>query len=204
MYYVHIVYAILVKKVKFFKMPERPFSLYEEDHFADYHFNPENIKQISFGTPGAPYDVMTHIDVIARGSGSDQRRSNQFKIKQVRWISRLLGATAGPVHSSLLLWDLQPNKALPVIADTVNNGIVAVLKSQAFGRFILIDSLYPERLVVGETFYKDKVYDINQYVTTTDADTTGAIGNRVSGALILYQLGNANSANFFEITFENV
>jgi len=186
-------------------MPERPFSLYEEDHFADYHFNPENIKQFSYGAPGSPYDVMTHIDVIGRGSQGDQRRSNQFKVKQVRWVSRLLCTVASPVHSALLLWDLQPNKALPVIADVIHNSIIAALETQSFGRFIVLDSIYPTELAQNHCYYREKIYDVDQLVTTTSADTTGAIGNRVSGALILYQLGNGvTNNNFFEITFQDV
>jgi len=165
----------------------------------------DKLYQVQLATPAVPYSVFVHVDVIARGTANNQRRSNQYCIKEIVWYQRLLGG-ASPHYSAFLLWDYQPNKALPVVADTLftASSWPCVLDAEVRGRFLVLDHIMPN-IEPNAQNNSRKTYYLDRVATTTNADTTGAIANRVTGALLLYQSGSGSTPyNAFDIHFEEV
>jgi len=105
----------------------------------------------------------------------------------------------------MLVWDKQPNKALAAITDVLDAvQPQAMNKRENAGRFVVLrrwNEVLTGKGDASTTAGFAKNFD--EYVKLpkdcicecTGADTTGAIGNRISGALLLITLGNIAPGN---------
>ena len=145
---------------------------------------------------------ITHISVVPQGDSVNQRDGRKFMPTWVNMRGIIAnGSTSTSTESAVLLvWDKQPNKALAAITDILDTtSTVAQNKRENSSRFMII-----RRWSVVLTGKSDGstvpgfARNFDRYVRLppglvaecTPSDTTGEIGNRVTGALLLVTLGN--------------
>lgn len=154
---------------------------------------------------------ITHISIVPTGTTVSTRDGRKFRVSGMRIRGSLVaGSTTAYAGSMIMLvWDKQPNKALPAVADILDSASSdSFPKRENSQRFMIIRSW--RHMLIGAnddepTGTAKSAYDIDHYVKMpadpkkggpliaecTSADTTGAIGNRVTGALYLVTVGNA-------------
>lgn len=145
---------------------------------------------------------ITHIDVVPQGTTVNEREGKAFAPTSVHVRGYANSGTEGLTTQGVLylIWDYQPNKALASITDVLDStSSVSFPKRENAGRFKILRQL--RYVFSGESDNSavsgPNVFDIDEYVRIpkdcvalcTAADTTGAIGNRISGALLAITVG---------------
>ena len=166
--------------------------------------------------------TITHLNVIAQGNTINNREGKAYRIKniQVRGVIESDTTTTRAQCACYLVWDRQPNKALAGITDildSVNSN--SFTKRENTGRFRILKKWH--RVVIGnittpttgrECIDVDKYLKLPKDLVTmcTTADTTGVIGDIISGALLWVTVGSvaagtadANFTGGFRIGFSD-
>lgn len=157
---------------------------------------------VASGTSVDTTGFIQHIDIITQGDAVTQRNGKAWQNMNVQIRGRLQAKTTALVNhvGVYLVWDRQPNKALAAVTDildTANGG--SLMKRENKSRFLTVKKW--QRIILGnttaldsgrETFLIDKWIKLpaESIAQATAADTTGAIGNRVTGALLLMMVGS--------------
>lgn len=186
---------------------------------ADAKFHNVTLAAYQCNTTGS----ITHLDVIPQGNTVNSREGKAFRIRsvQVRGYFQSDTATTVAVAGAYLIWDMQPNKALPAITDIFDTSTSdSFAKRENKQRFIILKKWV--KSMVGnittpstgkETQVVEKWLKMPEdaIAMCTSADTTGAIGNRINGALLLVTLGNVaagtQDSNFqcgFRVNFSDL
>lgn len=163
---------------------------------------------------------ITHLNVITQGNSINQREGKSYRIRniQIRGVLETDTTTTRTGTACYLVWDKQPNKALAAITD-----IFDTITSQSFtkrentGRFVILKKWH--RTLIGnittpatgrEAVDIDKYLKLPKDLVTmlTSGDTTGVIGDIISGALLWVTMGSvaagtadANATVGFRIGF---
>lgn len=147
---------------------------------------------------------ISHLDIVPVGSTVNSRDGRKFKNTSVLIRGQAQSDTTTTVSNGAmyLIWDRQPNKALAAVTDvldTANSNSFA--KRENSQRFKIIRkwrwAFAGNQTTAGQQVSSTN-FDIDEYVRLppdciaecTTADTTGVIGNRVTGALLLLTVGN--------------
>jgi len=150
---------------------------------------------------------ITHLDVITQGSTVNSRDGRKFMPTwiNIRGFTQNNSASVGTDNAVILVWDKQPNKALAAITDILDaSAPTAQNKRENASRFMILrrwDFVMTGKsdgtTVPGFLRNFDKFVRLPRGLIAecTPADTTGAIGNRVSGALLLVTVGNVAAGN---------
>lgn len=143
-----------------------------------------------------------HLDIITQGDAVTQRNGKAWVNTNVQlrgYISNKTTAITNHV-GMYLIWDRQPNKALAAVTDILDSAnAYSLMKRENKSRFVTIKKW--QRVLIGnsttpstgrEAVLIDKWVKLpaESIAQTTAADTTGAIGNRITGALILVAVGS--------------
>jgi len=145
---------------------------------------------------------IVHISIVPQGNSVNQREGKAFRCTSIN-IRGSVQATTGlatPEWADYLVWDYQPNKALPAITD-----ILSSISAQSFPnrdnalRFKIVKK-WSGVLVIGT---EASVLRIDEYVKLapdmctllTAADTTGVIGDVINGALYFVSVGSTAAAS---------
>lgn len=166
---------------------------------------------------------ITHISIVPTGTNVNSREGKAFQVTSasIRGFATSDTTTTTTLGWIALVWDYQPNKALPVLTDIWDaiSGS-AMIKRENNARFKII--LYRRYLFVGNstTPTADKAaYDVDEFgklpkdavALCTSADTTGVIGNRLNGALYLCTGGStaagtadANTSLYCRVNFSEI
>lgn len=146
---------------------------------------------------------VSHLDVVPVGSSVNSRDGRKFKNTsfQVRGVATSDTATVAASGAMYLVWDRQPNKALAAVTDILDTASsLSFAKRENAQRFKIIKkwrwAFTGNNTTAGQQT-SSSLFDIDDYVRLPDecvaecttADTTGAIGNRVTGALLLVTIG---------------
>jgi len=146
---------------------------------------------------------VTHLDPIVQGTTVNSREGKAWKNESLRIRGALVtGAdTTNADYNVALVWDKQPNKALAGLTDIFDSATsYSFPKRENMPRFVIVrywyGSLVGESDTTTQSGLTRKPFD--EYVrlppdciaSTTAGDVTGAIGNRISGALLLVTIGN--------------
>lgn len=148
-----------------------------------------------------------HIDPITQGDAVTQRQGKSWQNRNIQIRGKLTADTASIMtHVAMyLVWDRQPNKALATIVDVLDTvAPTSFMRRENKGRFLTIKKW--QRAVIGnstapatgrEMAIIDKWVKLPEECVAqcTAADTTGAIGNRVTGALLFLTLSDVVSGN---------
>jgi len=184
-----------------------------------------------FDTPSAQYAfnnaggaaLVKHLDIIPQGDTVNQRQGKSWQNTNLQVRGYIYGDTTALInHIALyIVWDRQPNKVLATVADLLETTTSsdAFMKRENKGRFLVIKKWH--RVLIGNTtavstgreaIVIDKWIRLPQecIAQATAADNTGAIGNRVTGALLAFFVGNnavgssdASSVLSFRVGFKD-
>lgn len=149
---------------------------------------------------------VSQVDSIPTGTTVNSRDGRKFKLTsfQIRGLALADTTTTNTQGAMYLVWDRQPNKALAAITDILDtNSSVSFQKRENIQRFKIIKKwrwVFSGNSTTPNGY--GTIYDIDDYVKlpdeclaeTTSADTTGAIGNRVTGALLLITTGSSGAS----------
>lgn len=147
---------------------------------------------------------ISHIDIVPTGTTVNSRDGRKFKNTsvQIRGVALSDSTTATSTGAMYLVWDRQPNKALAGITDVLDTASsYSFAKRENAQRFKIIKKwrwVFNGNNTTAGQQTSNTSYDIDDYVKLPDecvaecttADTTGAIGSRVTGALLLVTVGN--------------
>lgn len=143
-----------------------------------------------------------HVSIVPTGTTVNSRDGKNFRCTsvQVRGYWKADTTTTTSSGMALLVWDRQPNKALAAITDIMDTtASTAFIKRENQQRFKIIRKWRYCATGNSSTPATGKeLYDIDDYIklpaecvaSCTTADTTGAIGNRISGALLFLTMGD--------------
>lgn len=146
---------------------------------------------------------LTHLDIVPQGTTVNSREGKAFKVTgvHVKGFIQGLAATAITTASWALVWDYQPNKASTNIVDIFDSiNATSFRNRDNAGRFKIL--AYRFNTVIGNTggnLTDSTVRVVDSFTAVgpgagvalcTSSDTTGVIGNRVSGALYLVTTGS--------------
>lgn len=149
--------------------------------------------------------TISHLDIVPTGTTVSSRDGRKFKdtALQIRGYAQADTTTTVCTGAMYLVWDHNPNKSLAAITDVLDTASsVSFAKRENSQRFKIIKKwrwAFNGNSATGGQQTADSIFDIDDYVRlpdyciaeTTSADTTGAIGNRVNGALLLITVGSA-------------
>lgn len=152
----------------------------------------------AFDTTG----TVTHISIVPQGTTVNNRDGKAFRCTsvQVRGSATADTTTTYSQGAAYLVWDRQPNKALAAVTDVLDTaGSQSFSKRENAARFKILKKwryVFAGNITTPAT--EKVIYDVDDYVklpadcvaACTTADTTGAIGNRITGALLLVTCGN--------------
>jgi len=169
-------------------------SKYFDTAVASYQFNED-------------VGVVKHLDVVPQGDSVSQRNGKSWQNTNLQIRGKIIAGTAGTVShiAMFIVWDRQPNKALAAVTDIFDAVPSSSLsKRENKGRFLVIKKW--ERILTGnsttpatgrEGIVIDKWIRLPAecIAQATAADTTGAIGNRVTGALLAVFMGDDPSGS---------
>lgn len=147
---------------------------------------------------------ISHLDIVPTGTTVNSRDGRKFKNTslQIRGIVQSDSTTTASQGAMYLVWDRQPNKALAGITDVLDTASpYSFAKRENVQRFKIIKKwrwVFAGNNTTAGQQTSATSYDIDDYVKLPDEcvaecttlDTTGAIGNRVTGALLLITVGN--------------
>jgi len=165
---------------------------------------------------------ITHLDPVPQGDSVVQRNGKSWQNTnlQIRGII-VQDTTAVANHVAMyIVWDRQPNKAAFAITDLLDVAHPSsFMKRENKGRFLVIKKW--QRVLIGnstspttgrEAIIIDKWIRLPAecIAQATAADTTGAIGNRITGALFVLFVGanapgtaDANAQIAFRLGFRD-
>lgn len=144
---------------------------------------------------------IAHISIVPQGTTVNQRDGKAFRVTSVQlrgYVSNNSASTSNDC-AAMLVWDKQPNKALAAITDILDSANARSMnKRENASRFVILRRW--DWSLTGKsdgTSTPGYFRSFDKYVrlprdcvaTCTAADTTGAIGNRVSGALYFMTVG---------------
>ena len=145
---------------------------------------------------------IAHLSIVTRGTDVNSREGKSFRLTNVHVRGNIAADSATGVSEYLvmLVWDKQPNLALPAVTDVLvaaNSG--SFLNRDNAGRFVVLKKW--SGVMAGTSAgvgAGPAIKRVDQYIRfppgmvcmCTAADTTGAIGNRVTGALYIVAVGN--------------
>lgn len=162
----------------------------------------------------------THISIVPQGTTVNTRLGKSFRCTslQIRGFS-LLDSAASQVFNSgriYIVWDSQPNKAKAAVTDILDAATSSSLvKRENASRFKILRKLsYDQMGLAGGASAAGvsgtELISVDEFIkfendlicTLTTADTTGVIGDVVTGALLLVAVGsNATTlASNFTVT----
>lgn len=168
-------------------------SKYFDTGVASYNFNSD-------------VGVVKHLDVVTQGDAVTQRQGKSWQNTNLQIRGKIFASTA-TVASQIamyIVWDRQPNKALAGVTDIFDAAdSYSLAKRENKGRFLVIKKW--QRMVVGNTTTPAtgrEAIVIDKWLRlppeciaqATAADTTGAIGNRITGALLAVFMGDDAAA----------
>jgi len=146
--------------------------------------------------------TITHLDIIPQGTTVNSREGKSYRLKSVliRGMVVVNSTTTHNVCVAYLVWDKQPNKALAAITDVLTSAFAfAFSNRENAGRFTILKKMVyattgnsTAPATGKEMFSIDERYVCppNLISSKTNADTTGVIGNTITGALLLITVGN--------------
>jgi len=149
--------------------------------------------------------TLNHIDIVPTGTTVNSRDGKNYTITSVQIRGNVVQDTTAATNNvaMYLVWDKQPNKALAAITDILDTSTtLSFIKRENAQRFQIIKKWrYALSGNAGTPTAGMEIYDVDDYIklprgltaSCTTADTTGAIGNRVTGALLLVGVGNTAS-----------
>ena len=165
-----------------------------------------------FDVAGATYGCnttgsITHLDIVPQGTTVTTREGKSFRLTSV-WARGSIDTLATTVLTDvlcMLVWDRQPNKALAAITDVIDVVTAdSFTKRENAGRFKILKKWSMSMVGVSSGSGGGGIsnHRVDDYVkmppdcvaVCTNADTTGAIGNRISGALLLVTAGDQVAA----------
>lgn len=158
--------------------------------------------QVSLTTDG----TISHLDIVPTGATVNSRDGRKFRNTsvQIRGFAQSLSTTTVCTGAMYLVWDRQPNKALTAINQILDNVTpVSFTKRENAQRFRILKKwrwAFAGNASTAGQQTTSSIYDIDDYIKLPDdciaectsADTTGAIGNRITGALLLVTCGTGN------------
>lgn len=146
---------------------------------------------------------VTHLSIVPTGTTVNSRDGKAFRPTSFECAGTIYNSTSAGFNKArvLLVWDYQPNKALAGVTDILDSASSYSLKKREnAARFKIIRDWRFDLVGTNSSgLYTDTAFEtFDQYVklpadcvaACTAADTTGAIGNRVTGALLLVTIGN--------------
>jgi len=150
---------------------------------------------------------VSHLDIIPTGTTVNSRDGRKFKNTsfQIRGVAAADTTTTSANGAMYLVWDRQPNKALAGVTDILDTASSSSFaKRENAQRFKIIKKWryqFAGNITTAGQQTTATAFDIDDYVRLpeecvaecTTADTTGAIGNRVTGALLLLTIGNTGA-----------
>jgi len=162
-------------------------------------------KYIDIANTTYPCDTtgsITHVSVVPQGTSVNTRvgRKCELKYFQMRGYLRQNSAAVYNNVAVYLVWDEQPNKALPAVTDILDAANAQALsKRENVQRFKIIKKW--RYALTGNTTTPatgSEVVTLDEYVrlpknlvvVPTTADTTGVINDVINGALYLVTVGN--------------
>jgi len=144
---------------------------------------------------------ITHLDVVTQGDTVNSRDGRKFMPTWLQMRGRV-GNNANATYNDcavILVWDKQPNKALAAVTDVLDTANPQSMnKRENASRFQIIrrwdftlTGKSDGSTTPGYVRNFDKFVKLPRGLVAecTPADTTGAIGNRVTGALLLVTVG---------------
>jgi len=180
-----------------FVTPLAADSKYFDTASAQYAFN-----------NGGGAALVKHLDIIPQGDTVNQRQGKSWQNTNLQVRGYIYNDTGAAVNhiAMYIVWDRQPNKVLATVADLLESSTAsdAFMKRENKGRFLVIKKWH--RVLLGNTtalstgreaIVIDKWIRLPQecIAQATAADTTGAIGNRVTGALLAFFVGSNAAGN---------
>lgn len=164
-----------------------------------------------FDVGAATYGVsttgsVTHLDVIPQGTTVNSREGKSFQIRNIHIQGFMDSNSTTTIALGLayLIWDHQPNKALAAVTDILDSAnSLSFLKRENKTRFQVLKKILicnvgntttpatGREMILVDEYVKTK--HLGLVAQCTVADTTGAIGNRINGALLLVTAGNVAS-----------
>lgn len=172
-------------------------------------------------TAGAAYandttGSLTHVTIVPTGTTVNSRDGTCFNPTsfRVRGLVEAGSTATFNIARNYLVWDYEPKKVLPAITDVLDAANAFNFpKRENQGRFRIIKQW--DYQLTGNTVTPAtgmEIMDVDSYVKLpkglvarcTDADTTGAIGNRIEGALYFITIGNKAAGTTAAITTVNM
>ena len=165
---------------------------------------------------------VTLLATIAQGNTVNQRegKSAQLTSVRIRGNQRAGSTTTIADGAQYLVWDRQPNKALAAVADVLTSATSNAFPNRENAqRFVILKNFRCS--FAGNTATPaagTEIIDIDEYVklprecvtSYTTADTTGVIGDIISGALLWVSVGDigagtasATSTLSFRVNFRD-
>lgn len=156
-----------------------------------------------FDTASASYALnttgsVTHLDIVPQGTTVSKREGKEFHLSsvQIRGVASSDTATATASGMMMLVWDKQPNKVIAVLTDILDTASSqSFIKRENAQRFSILKKWRWAFAGNATAPTATNVFDIDDYMTVnlkaccTSADTDGAIGTRITGALYLVTCG---------------
>jgi len=149
---------------------------------------------------------ITHVSVVPQGASVNQRIGRKCELKYFQMRGEMRN-NATAVHNNVavyLVWDEQPNKAMPAITDILDAASVyALSKRENVQRFKIIKKWRAAMMGLGATpVTGTEMVTLDEYVrlpkglvvVPTTADITGAIADVINGALFLVTVGDTTGA----------
>lgn len=145
-----------------------------------------------------------NVNLLASGTGLNQRIGNQFTCKSVSWniVPQLPPATAGLPTPSLLMilfWDTSPNLG------TITPSSLLNLVQGAISPISHINDLQRQRIIVLKKWCFPNMNGTVNYETgkipINKVSTTNSAGNIVSGALNFFLISNSTTAALNSFSF---
>lgn len=166
---------------------------------ADAKFHDVAVASYVLDTTGS----ITHLDVVPQGTSVNDREGKAWQNTSLQIRGSAVANSAATVGTGAvyIVWDKQPNKALPAITDILDSANAgSFTKRENALRFKIVRKLrynFEGNQTTAGQQTESTMHDVDEYIRlpgecvalTTAADTTGAIGNRISGALLAVTVG---------------
>lgn len=154
----------------------------------------------TFGAIVSSSGGVVHVDIITQGVAVNQRVSSTWRNESAYLTGFIFNsptAAQTTITRIMLVWDRQPNGAAAAVTDIFEavapSGVARFYRRENLSRFrILYDRMFVcNGLVTGTASQRplSVIREIvnfppNMFAQTETSDATGAIGNRISGALL--------------------
>lgn len=157
---------------------------------------------------------VAHLDPIPIGSAVNQRIGKTWQEINFQFRGRAFAGVGAVLNhvAIYLIWDRQPNKALATVGDILadpTKETTAFMNRENKARFVTIKKW--QRVLIGNTqplaagvnYCGREAFVIDKWIKLPEecvanasvGDTTGQIGNRTTGALLLLTIGDKATGN---------